>query len=195
MSSPRVRTSFPNASQFPLQTNLSVLIFESGSAGYPSWTMLWSRLNAIYTDLTTAGIIRSLSARSSVCRSATATRWFTFMVITATCSSHKMMIYTRVAVSAILMLTILAPFIQISPQSTSVASKKLRWYKGNLHTHTTNSDGDSSPEDVVRWYKANGYDFVAITDHEHITAVDGLNSEFGKDGAFLVIRGQEVTDR
>ena len=28
------------------------------------------------------------------------------------------------------------------------------WYKGNLHTHTTDSDGDWAPEEVVRRYKA-----------------------------------------
>jgi hypothetical protein len=48
---------------------------------------------------------------------------------------------------------------------------------------------------VVRWYKTHGYDFVVITDHEHVTAVDPLNAEFGKDGKFLVIPGQEITDR
>ena len=26
----------------------------------------------------------------------------------------------------------------------------LHWYKGNTHTHTLNSDGDSTPDDVVR---------------------------------------------
>ena len=41
-----------------------------------------------------------------------------------------------------------------------------RWYKGNLHTHTTQSDGRLSPEEVVRWYEQNGYDFVALTDHD-----------------------------
>lgn len=29
----------------------------------------------------------------------------------------------------------------------------LRWFKGNTHTHTLNSDGDSSPDDMVRWYR------------------------------------------
>jgi hypothetical protein len=27
------------------------------------------------------------------------------------------------------------------------------WYKGNTHAHTTESDGDSPPEYVARWYK------------------------------------------
>ncbi len=40
-----------------------------------------------------------------------------------------------------------------------------RWYKGNLHTHTTLSDGRLSPEEVARVYEEKGYDFVALTDH------------------------------
>jgi hypothetical protein len=71
----------------------------------------------------------------------------------------------------------------------------LQWYKGNLHTHTLNSDGDSSPDDVVKWYASNGYNFLFITDHEFLTPVEPLNEKFGKAGRFLVIRGQEVTDR
>lgn len=41
----------------------------------------------------------------------------------------------------------------------------LTWYKGNLHTHTYWSDGDEFPEMVLDWYKSNGYDFVALSDH------------------------------
>ncbi len=70
-----------------------------------------------------------------------------------------------------------------------------RWYKGNTHTHTLNSDGDSHPDDVVKWYRSHGYQFVALTDHNVITSVDGLNALHGLDNRFLVIRGEEVTDR
>ncbi len=38
--------------------------------------------------------------------------------------------------------------------------------KGNLHTHTTFSDGQLSVEEAVARYRDLGYDFVAITDHE-----------------------------
>ncbi|MFM9000577.1 MAG: hypothetical protein ACKORB_02985, partial [Opitutia bacterium] len=38
-------------------------------------------------------------------------------------------------------------------------------YKGNLHTHTLWSDGDDFPDSVVRWYKSNGYHFLALSDH------------------------------
>lgn len=40
-----------------------------------------------------------------------------------------------------------------------------QFYKGNLHMHTTNSDGGLSPEDAVRLYREAGYDFVSVTDH------------------------------
>lgn len=39
------------------------------------------------------------------------------------------------------------------------------WYRGNLHTHSLWSDGDDYPEMVVKWYKDNGYHFLAISDH------------------------------
>src|SRR5688572_21225757 len=71
---------------------------------------------------------------------------------------------------------------------------KPRWYKGNTHTHTLNSDGDSTPDEVVRWYREHGYDFVVITDHNFLTSVDGLNALHGADEKFLVVRGEEITD-
>lgn len=40
-----------------------------------------------------------------------------------------------------------------------------RWYKGNTHTHTWWSDGDSAPEMVVKWYKDQGYHFLVLSDH------------------------------
>ncbi|MGH9175245.1 MAG: CehA/McbA family metallohydrolase [Vicinamibacterales bacterium] len=70
-----------------------------------------------------------------------------------------------------------------------------RWYKGNTHTHTLNSDGDSTPDDVVRWYREHGYHFLVLTDHNVLTAVDALNALHGADEQFLVIKGEEVTDR
>jgi hypothetical protein len=68
------------------------------------------------------------------------------------------------------------------------------WFKGNLHTHTLNSDGDSTPDDVVRWYREHGYHFVTLTDHNYLTSVDGLNALHGADDKFLVIRGEEVSE-
>jgi hypothetical protein len=44
-------------------------------------------------------------------------------------------------------------------------SKPGRFWRGNLHTHTTLSDGTLTPEEACNLYKAAGYDFVAVTDH------------------------------
>ncbi len=44
-----------------------------------------------------------------------------------------------------------------------------QWFKGNLHTHTTESDGACSPAENIRWHEQHGYDFVSITDHNRIT--------------------------
>lgn len=44
-----------------------------------------------------------------------------------------------------------------------------QWYKGNLHCHTTVSDGSLTPEEVVTLYKSNGYSFLAISDHNIYT--------------------------
>ncbi len=79
--------------------------------------------------------------------------------------------------------------------STAQPSATPRWYKGNTHTHTLNSDGDSTPDDVVKWYREHGYDFLVLTDHNVLTSVDGLNALHGADEQFLVVKGEEVTDR
>ena len=68
------------------------------------------------------------------------------------------------------------------------------WFKGNTHTHTLNSDGDSTPDDVVRWYREHRYQFLVLTDHNFLTEVDALNALHGADQKFLVIKGEEVTD-
>ena len=40
------------------------------------------------------------------------------------------------------------------------------WYKGNLHCHTTDSDGSLNPSEAVKLYKEQGYSFLAISDHD-----------------------------
>lgn len=52
-----------------------------------------------------------------------------------------------------------------SQPSASGESAPVRWYKGNLHTHSLWSDGDDYPEMIADWYKRNGYHFLAISDH------------------------------
>lgn len=40
-----------------------------------------------------------------------------------------------------------------------------QFYRSNLHTHSTLPDGVLEPAEVCRRYKAEGYDFIALTDH------------------------------
>jgi hypothetical protein len=40
-----------------------------------------------------------------------------------------------------------------------------RFWRGNLHTHSTASDGLLTPQQVCQTYHQAGYDFLAITDH------------------------------
>ena len=82
----------------------------------------------------------------------------------------------------------------VSPQTIEKKTVS-RWFKGNTHAHTLRSDGDSTPEEVVKWYKENGYNFLFITDHETITPVDELNRSFGVASKFAVFTAQEITDR
>jgi hypothetical protein len=83
----------------------------------------------------------------------------------------------------------------IGVASGQTAQGEARWFKGNTHTHTLNSDGDSTPDDVVRWYREHGYQFLVLTDHNFLTSVDTLNALHGADQKFLVVKGEEVTDR
>ncbi len=40
-----------------------------------------------------------------------------------------------------------------------------RFWRGNLHTHSTLSDGALAPSDVVEAYKKAGYDFMMLSEH------------------------------
>lgn len=65
--------------------------------------------------------------------------------------------------------------------------------KGALHCHTTRSDGKGTPEEVIRLHYENGYQFMALTDHNivnHInhcpdvpmTMLSGIERDFGLPG-------------
>ncbi|MDP3718068.1 MAG: CehA/McbA family metallohydrolase [Acidobacteriota bacterium] len=91
----------------------------------------------------------------------------------------------------------LAPTFAKAPAGKQAPTTKPQalWFKGNLHTHTVNSDGDSTPDDVVTWYRERNYQFLVLTDHNYLTSVEGLNALHGADDKFLVVKGEEVTSR
>jgi len=61
-----------------------------------------------------------------------------------------------------------------SARNESAATKKeeTRWLKGNLHTHTLWSDGNDFPEMVGQWYRDQGYNFLALSDHNILSEGD-----------------------
>lgn len=48
---------------------------------------------------------------------------------------------------------------------TLQAAGSLKWYRGNLHTHSHWSDGDDYLEAIALWYREHNYDFLGFTDH------------------------------
>ncbi|MEO1613467.1 MAG: PHP domain-containing protein, partial [Pseudomonadota bacterium] len=68
-----------------------------------------------------------------------------------------------------------------------------RFWRGNLHTHSTRSDGVLAPEEVCRRYRAEGYDFIALTDH-FVGLYDYpiVDTKPFRDDGFTTILGAEL---
>ena len=65
-------------------------------------------------------------------------------------------------------------------------SKEGKFYKANLHCHTTISDGKMTPEEVKEYYMAHGYSVVAYTDHCIMIPHHDLDDE-----EFIALSGYE----
>lgn len=66
-----------------------------------------------------------------------------------------------------------------------------RWLKGNLHAHTTVSDGERPHQEVIDEYASRGYDFLMITDHDVYTSKEDLDG-FDSKGLIL-LPGNEIS--
>jgi len=75
--------------------------------------------------------------------------------------------------------------------SISPFCSKGSWYKGNLHTHTTQSDGKLTPTESMQWHADHGYQFMGITDHNRLTNP----LEFNSHPPLLAIPSIEVSAR
>ncbi|MBK8150142.1 MAG: PHP domain-containing protein [Acidobacteria bacterium] len=67
------------------------------------------------------------------------------------------------------------------------------WFRGDLHAHTFHGDGSWSVKGALESARANGLDFVALTEHNtfsHHAEIDALRDDFPE---LLIIRGEEVT--
>jgi len=65
------------------------------------------------------------------------------------------------------------------------------WLRGNLHTHTTNSDGQRPGQEVVDDYKNRGYGFLMISDHDYYTSPADLAK--CDSGDMVLIPGNEIS--
>lgn len=59
------------------------------------------------------------------------------------------------------------------------------WYKGNLHAHSTESDGAFDRERLIAMYRGRGYAFIALTEHDVFTVPPS------PDAGFLLLPGLE----
>ena len=67
--------------------------------------------------------------------------------------------------------------------------------RGNLHAHTTFSDGVRTPAGLVEEYEQRGYDFLAITDHfghDNLVHPDYENTIAALESRLLIFRGIEL---
>ena len=73
---------------------------------------------------------------------------------------------------------------------SKVFNPKSGWYCGDFHVHTNASmDGDHPPAEVAGKARAEGLDFISITDHNTIEGVSKLDENLG----LPIIPGIEVT--
>ena len=79
--------------------------------------------------------------------------------------------------------------------------KNALWLKGNLHMHTTRSDGKSDPDVMIAAYAKRGYDFLMLSDHDVFSELRGLNAcgmvllpgnELGANGPHLLDIGAKT---
>ncbi|MGB0389259.1 MAG: CehA/McbA family metallohydrolase [Ardenticatenaceae bacterium] len=72
---------------------------------------------------------------------------------------------------------------------STVINPQPGWYGGDFHVHTNYSDGVLTPPQLADLARAEGMDFLAITDHNTINAYP----HFGQPSDLLIIPGIEVT--
>ena len=62
-----------------------------------------------------------------------------------------------------------------------------RWFRGNTHSHSTESDGRLPVAARFRQYREGGYDFLVLTDHGKVSDVSSHSTQ-----DFLAISGSEL---
>ncbi len=69
------------------------------------------------------------------------------------------------------------------------SDKNGKFLKGGLHCHTNRSDGQFSPKEVLEYAGSQGYDFMALTDHQIYNF-----KNYAPESGVLVIPGMEYSN-
>ena len=88
-------------------------------------------------------------------------------------------------------LRILIATVVLLGSAAGLSAAESIWAKGNTHTHTTISDGNASPEEVVKWYKDHGYQFLVLSDHDRMAPLEFFDKH--TDANFILIPGIELS--
>ena len=78
-----------------------------------------------------------------------------------------------------------------TPDFTRIANPNPGWYRGDLHSHTIHSDASWDVPELVAAARAQGLDFLALTDHNTVSPLAEV-AALTTDG-FLTLGGQELT--
>lgn len=83
------------------------------------------------------------------------------------------------------MTAVVGSFIVKAPNPVLTCSwiARANQYRGTTHTHTTGSDGDGTAAEMSAAYQALGHSFLAITDHNLVTADPGVSGMLHINGA------------
>jgi hypothetical protein len=84
------------------------------------------------------------------------------------------------------------PLAQEVPFPEPVLKAEPGWYRGELHTHTLHSDGNSSVAELVSAAQHFGLDFLVLTDHFTTSGWREL-AQWARQGPVALIRGMELT--
>lgn len=72
---------------------------------------------------------------------------------------------------------LLVPCLLCAGLAATFAEDAPQWFKGNTHTHSLWSDGNDFPDMIADWYVKQGYQFLALSDHNVLSRTEKWVSE------------------
>ncbi len=79
------------------------------------------------------------------------------------------------------------------PRVEAAKSDGFTWFRGDLHSHSFQSDGNWTLKGILDYAVSNNLDFISVTEHNTFSHHAELNSLMKNYPNLLVLRGEEVT--